>query len=289
MGPRVRGDDSYKGLGPRRHSLIPPRRYDLDDGAVRRPEAQRRRSRLGDDLAAMLLDNLDEGFAVGDFQSPMMDARARTCRHYRLALVALPLHQRDVEVSVGHVARNMEAIFGVAELFESEHGLVEIRRLLQVVDLEREVNDARRRAALTQFIAADLDNFRHAAVRRTEFERAFFRVGENLAAILDNLLGGRFAILDLDTEMVDAGSGAGKLRLRLVLIVIGHQREIDRAFGHVPRRVTAGMAGLELIDAEDVLVEFRRLLQVVNLKRDVNDTGHVLSSSANRFRHHSCA
>src|SRR5215212_2397723 len=146
------------------------------------------------------------------------------------------------------------------------------------------MDDARLRAALAQFVAADVHDFRHASVRRAEFERALFGVGENLAAILDDLLGGRFAILHLDAEMMNAGASAGKLRLRLVLAVISHQREVDCAFGHVTRGVATRMAGFQLIDAKDIFIELGGLLQILNLERDVNDAGHVLISSWTAMR-----
>ena len=76
------------------------------------------------------------------------------------------------------------------------------------------------------------------------------------------LVGG-LAILDLDADVMNAGSGAGELGLLLLLAVIDHEGEIDIAVGHVPGDVAAGMAGLGLVDAEDVLVEFGRLLQML--------------------------
>src|SRR6266849_5082314 len=48
----------------------------LDDGAVRSPEAQRRRAGLGENLSAMAADDIGEGFPVGDLEAPVMDARA---------------------------------------------------------------------------------------------------------------------------------------------------------------------------------------------------------------------
>ena len=62
----------------------------------------------------------------------------------------------------------------------------------------------------------------------------------------------------------------------LVLAVIDHDREVDIAVGHMARGVAARVPGLGLIDTEHVFVELGRLLEVVDLDRDVNDAGHGL-------------
>src|SRR5438045_4406465 len=79
--------------------------------------------------------------------------------------------------------------------------------------------------------------------------------------------------------MVNAGSGAGELGLRYVLAVIDHERNVDVAVGHVPRRVAARISGLGLVDAKDILVEFGRRFEVFDLERDMNDAGHETSLS----------
>src|SRR5512138_403974 len=100
---------------------------------------------------------------------------------------------------------------GLVELFETEHGLVEFRRLFQIVDLEREVHDARLGASLSQLVAPDLDDFLHAAVRPAIFQSPFLRIGKYLAAVGDNGLHRRLAVLNLDAKVMDAGTGAGEL------------------------------------------------------------------------------
>src|SRR5262245_57502512 len=203
-----------------------------------------------------------------------MNARAGAGEHRVLAVVAVPLHQREIEIAVGHVARDVVPVRRGVELLEAEDVLVERGRLVEVVDSERKVDDARLGAALAQFVPANVDELRHAAVRCAELERAFLLVGENRAATLLDRCAHRIAVLDLDAEVMNAGPGPGELRLRLVLAVVGHEREIDGAFRHVARGVAARVAGLELVDAEHVLVELGGPLQVLDLERDVDDASH---------------
>src|SRR3954468_8976643 len=62
----------------------------LHDGAVGRAEAQRRSAGLRQDLAAVLFDDLGERLAVGDLETPVMDAGAGAGQHGALAIVAVP-------------------------------------------------------------------------------------------------------------------------------------------------------------------------------------------------------
>src|SRR5690242_3495502 len=87
LGTRRKGEEgaiatlSFVALGVRLrllgHRLLVAAGLDhLDDGAIRGAEAQRRGAGLGEDFAAMAPDDISEGFAVGDFESPVMDAGA---------------------------------------------------------------------------------------------------------------------------------------------------------------------------------------------------------------------
>src|SRR5262249_60991220 len=179
-----------------------------------------------------------------------MNAWAGAGQHRVLAVIAVPLRQRDIEVAVGQVARDVVAVRRGVELLEAEHVLVERGRLVEVADLERKVHDARLGAALAQLVAANVDQLRHAAVGRAELERAFLLIGENRAAAALDRAAHRIAILDLDAEMMNAGPRPGKLRLRLVLAVVGHEREINGAFGHVAGGVGGAVAGLWWAETE---------------------------------------
>ena len=136
------------------------------------------------------------------------------------------------------------------------------------------MDDARFLASVLLLVAADADDLGQVAVGSAELERALLPVGEDAAAVLLDLLGGGLAVLDLDADVMDAGTGPGELRLLLLLAVVDHQGEVDIAVGHVPRDVAAGMAGLGLVDAEHVLVELGRLFQIFDLEGDVHDAGH---------------
>src|SRR5439155_13808181 len=103
----------------------------------------------------------------------------------------------------------------------------------------------------------------------------------NCSSVLDDLFRGGLAIRDLDAEMVDAGASASELGLGHVLAVVDHEREVDVAVSHMPRRMTSRVAGLGLVDAENVLVEFRRLFQIFDLERNMNDAGHGYLLAAN--------
>ena len=66
-------------------------------------------------------------------------------------------------------------------------------------------------------------------------------------------------------------AGAGELRFGGVLAVVDHQGEIGLAVGHVPGDVLVVAAGADLLEAEHVLVERGRLLQVRHLHGDMDD------------------
>src|SRR5688572_18177766 len=134
-------------------------------------------------------------------------------------------------------------------------------------------------------VTADPDDLRHVAVRRPEFQRAFLAIRENLAAVFLDLFYRGFAVLHFDPEVMDAWAVADQLGFRFILAVIDHQREIDIAVCHMARGMTARVARLGLVDAKHVLVEFRRLLEVLDLERDVYDASHVplLGSGTSRI------
>src|SRR5260370_791151 len=113
--------------------------------------------------------------------------------------------------------------------------------------------------------AAFADHLGDIAVGGAEFQRVRLGLRYNRAAMLLDGLSEGLAVGDLDAPVMDAGSGTRKLGLLLVLAVVDHQREVDIAVGHVPRRVAARMSGLGLIDPEHVLIELCRLLQVVHV------------------------
>src|SRR5258706_11658939 len=80
--------------------------------------------------------------------------------------------------------------------------------------------------------------------------------------------------------MVDAGAVSRGLRFRgLRALVVLHQGEIDLAVGHVTRKMIAGLAGLGILEAEDLLVEVAGAHHVVDLQRDMDDTVHRWCSS----------
>jgi hypothetical protein len=84
--------------------------------------------------------------------------------------------------------------------------------------------------------------------------------------------------------VVDARPVARGLRfLRLRAGVVLHQREVDHAVGHVAREVVAGLAGLGIAEAEDLLVEVAGALHVVDLERDVDDAVHAFLHADWRF------
>ena len=102
----------------------------------------------------------------------------------------------------------MRVIHGV-ELLEAEHVLVELRCLLQILHLEREMDDARLLALVLLLVAAEPDDLGEVSVWRAELERALLRIREDRTAVLDDLLRGRLAILDLNAPVMDAGSRTG--------------------------------------------------------------------------------
>src|SRR5207249_10379401 len=95
----------------------------------------------------------------------------------------------------------------------------------------------------------------------------FVRFREDRAAVLLAGVGKSRLVGDLDAPVMDARTGASPLRLVNILAVVEHQREIELPIGQVARIMTARVVGAELPEAKNVLVEFRRLLQIGDLER----------------------
>src|SRR6202165_3818567 len=117
------------------------------------------------------------------------------------------------------------------DLLEAEYVLVELGRLLQIRHLHGDMDDARLVALVLFLVAADADDLGEVAVGAAELEGALLPVGENAAAVLFDLFRGGLAVLDLDPDVMNAGTGSGELRLLLLLAVIDHEGEINIAVG----------------------------------------------------------
>jgi hypothetical protein len=127
-------------------------------------------------------------------------------------------------------------------------------------------------------VAALRHNFGDRAVGRAVFDRDLAGLGEDLAAISDDLLRKTLVVVDLDAEMVDCRALANELGLFVFFAVIDHQREIDIAVGQVPRNVSPRPSGLDPAKPEHVFVELRSRLEVGDFERHVVDARHPLPS-----------
>src|SRR5262249_743668 len=199
--------------------LMPFATYHLDDGAIGSAEPQRGRARLRQNAAPVLPDRAGQSLAVIYLEPPMVNARSGTGQHRILAVFPVPFHQREIDVSVGQVTRHVIAMWGGAVQFEIENVFIKPGRLFEIMYLQGEVNDAALLASRLHLVAADIDDFGHAAVRCPEFQGSFFRIGKNVAAVLLDFFRRGGAILDFDAEMMDAGTRIGKFCFRLCLAV----------------------------------------------------------------------
>src|SRR5437868_11719622 len=89
---------------------------------------------------------------------------------------------------------------------------------------------------------------------------------------------------------MNAGARTGKLRLRHILAVIDHQREIERAIGHMPRYMSARVSRSSLPKAEHLLVKPGRLFEVSDLEREMDNSRPIFQSpnpvrASHRRRH----
>src|ERR1700692_3471571 len=97
------------------------------------------------------------------------------------------------------------------DLPKAENVLVELGRLLQIRHLHGDMDDTRFFASVLLLVAADADDLGEVAVGGAELESALLPVGEDAAAVLLDLPGGGLAILDLDPDVMNAGTGTGEL------------------------------------------------------------------------------
>src|SRR5262245_20339161 len=116
---------------------------DLAHRAAGRAELHRDHARIADDLAAVRADLLLRGREIVDFHGEVMDtgsiARGPRLGGLRPRVV---LHDRQVDRAVGEVPRGVVAHLARLRDLETEDFLVELRGALEVVNLERDVNDA---------------------------------------------------------------------------------------------------------------------------------------------------
>src|SRR5712691_1129456 len=128
---------------PLRLLLIPPGADDFRNGAVGSAEFQGAFAGSGQDGAAAGLDLGDGGVAIVDLDAPMVDAGAGAGELRLRDLLAVVDHQGEIDVAVGHVARDVAARIAGIGLAKAEDVLIEPGCLLQVGDLDGNVNDAR--------------------------------------------------------------------------------------------------------------------------------------------------
>src|SRR5262245_16281125 len=116
---------------------------DLAHRAAGRAELHRDHAGVADDLAAASADLLLRLREVVDLHGEVMDARP-FARGPRLGGLrsGVVLYDRQVDHTVGEVPRSMVAHLSALGDLEAEDLLVELGGALQVVDLERDVDDA---------------------------------------------------------------------------------------------------------------------------------------------------
>src|SRR5260370_1278452 len=131
------------GLALRLRLLVATLRHDLADGAAGSAELHRHHAGVADDLAAQLADLGFGDLHVFDLDREVVDARplSRRLRLRRLR-AGVVLDQRDVDHAVGEMARGMVAHLLGVDLGEAEHLAVELGGALEVVDLQRQMDDS---------------------------------------------------------------------------------------------------------------------------------------------------
>src|SRR5262249_22612763 len=124
--------------------LVAALRYQLGDGAAGRPEFHRDDAGIADDLATVLLQLIGgfpeilylDGEVV--YAGPL--ARGFGFRRLRAFVI---LDEREIDSpAVGEMPRQVVACLARLGFLEAEHLLIELRGLLQVLDLERQMDDA---------------------------------------------------------------------------------------------------------------------------------------------------
>jgi hypothetical protein len=124
------------------HLLVAALRHNLGDRAVGRAVFDRDLTGLGKDFAAISDDLLRKTLVVVDLDAEMVDCRALANELGFLVRLAVIDHQREVDIAVGQVPRNVSARPSGLDLAKPEHVFVEFGRRLELGDLERHVVDA---------------------------------------------------------------------------------------------------------------------------------------------------
>src|SRR5262249_33068480 len=111
--------------------------------AVRGAEFQCAPTGFGDDGSAVRLDLGNVTVTILHFDPPMVDAQTGTGKLRLLDIFAVVYHQGEIDVSVCQVSRDMPARISCADLAKVEHLFIKLASLLQIVDFDGDVNDAR--------------------------------------------------------------------------------------------------------------------------------------------------
>ena len=124
------------------HALVAADRHQLRDRPAGRPELDRDHARIAHHLASPFADRVGSLGDVGHFDREVVNAGTLAGRRRLLRPRArVVLHHREVDVAVGHVAREVVARLLRFRVEEAEDLLVEVPGPLHVVDLERDVDD----------------------------------------------------------------------------------------------------------------------------------------------------
>src|SRR5262249_9641438 len=118
--------------------------------AVRCAEFQCTLTWFGDDGSAVRLNLGNVTVAILYFDPPMVDTRTGTGKLRLLDIFAVVYHQGEINISVCQMSRYMPARVSRAGFAKPEHLFIKLRCLLQIVDFDGDVNDARHGLPLSQ-------------------------------------------------------------------------------------------------------------------------------------------
>jgi len=127
--------------------FVSRRGNDLCLGAAGRAKLDRNHSRITDDFAAEFFQ-IGGGFGhIVHFNGEVMDVRSQSGSAGFRRLLAVILDQSKIDSPVSEMARGMISDLTRFHFHKAKALFVKLRRLLEIIDFERAVNDARHKCS----------------------------------------------------------------------------------------------------------------------------------------------
>src|SRR5712672_1878793 len=138
--------------------FVPARPDDFGVRTVGRAKFDGHGFRFRQNPTAMFGNLFRKTIPIIDLHAPVMDPRPRTGKLRFMGVLTVKEHEREIEIAVRHMTRDMLMVAPRRDLLEAEHIFIEARCGIQILDLYREMDDAAVAGLLSFLVPAGCDD-----------------------------------------------------------------------------------------------------------------------------------